>query len=40
MNVSYAQRLKSLEAENTKPKRVMANWMLRIAAMREVLKGT
>jgi len=39
MNVSDAQRLKALEAENTKLKRLLANSMLEIDAMREVLKG-
>ncbi|MGE0348556.1 IS3 family transposase [Hydrogenophaga sp.] len=39
MNVSDAQRLKSLEAENTKLKKLLANSMLEIDAMREVLKG-
>jgi len=39
MNVSDAQRLKALEAENTKLKKLLANSMLEIDAMREVLKG-
>lgn len=39
MNVSDAQRLKTLEAENTKLKKLLANSMLEIDAMREVLKG-
>ena len=39
MNVSEAQRLKTLEAENTKLKKLLANSMLEIDAMREVLKG-
>lgn len=39
MSVSDAQRLKSLEAENGKLKRLLANSMLEIDAMREVLKG-
>ena len=39
MNVSDAQRLKALETENTKLKKLLANSMLEIDAMREVLKG-
>jgi putative transposase len=39
MNVSDAQRLKALETENTKLKKLLANSMLEIGAMREVLKG-
>lgn len=39
MNVSDAQRLKALEAENAKLKRLLANSMLEVDAMREVLKG-
>jgi putative transposase len=39
MNVSEAQRLRSLEAENGKLKKLLANSMLEIDAMREVLKG-
>lgn len=39
MNVSDAQRLKALQAENTKLKNLLANSMLEIDAMREVLKG-
>ncbi|MGE4049452.1 MAG: IS3 family transposase [Piscinibacter sp.] len=39
MNVSDAQRLKALEAENTKLKKLLANSLLEIDAMREVLKG-
>jgi putative transposase len=39
MNVSEAQRLRSLEAENAKLKKLLANSMLEIDAMREVLKG-
>ncbi len=39
MSVSDAQRLKGLEAENTKLKKLLANSMLEIDAMREVLKG-
>jgi putative transposase len=39
MNVSEAQRLKSLETENAKLKKLLANSMLEIDAMREVLKG-
>lgn len=34
-----AQSLKALESENTKLKRLLANSMLEIDAMREVLKG-
>ena len=37
MNVSDAQRLKSLEAENAKLKKLLVNSMLEIDAMREVL---
>jgi hypothetical protein len=39
MNLSDAQRLKALESENTKLKKLLANSMLEIDAMREVLKG-
>jgi putative transposase len=39
MNVSDAQRLKSLEGENSKLKRLLANSMLEVDALREVLKG-
>lgn len=39
MKVSDAQRLKALEAENTKLKKLLANSMLEVDAMREVLKG-
>ena len=39
MNVSEAQRLKSLEAENAKLKKLLANSMLEIDAMRELLRG-
>lgn len=39
MNVSDAQRLKTLDAENTKLKKLLANSMLEIDAMREVLRG-
>jgi putative transposase len=39
MSVSDAQRLKGLEAENTKLKKLLANSMLEIDAMREVLNG-
>ena len=39
MNVSEAQRLKSLEAENAKLKKLLANSMVEIDAMREVLRG-
>ncbi len=37
MNVSDAQRLKALEAESTRLKRLLAHSMLEIDAMREVL---
>ena len=37
MSVSDAQRLKALEAENSKLKRLLANSMLELDAMREVL---
>ena len=37
MNVSDAQRLRALEAENGKLKRLLANSMLEVDAMREVL---
>jgi putative transposase len=37
MNVSDAQRLKALEAENSKLKRLLANTMLEADAMKEVL---
>ena len=39
MKVSDAQRLKALESENTKLKKLLANSMLEVDAMREVLKG-
>ena len=39
MTVSEARRLKELESENTKLKKLLANSMLEIDAMREVLKG-
>lgn len=39
MSVSDARRLKGLEAENSKLKKLLANSMLEIDAMREVLKG-
>jgi putative transposase len=39
MNVSEAQRLKSLEAQNAKLKKLLANSMLEIDAMRELLRG-
>lgn len=39
MNVSDAQRLKALDAENAKPKKLPTNSMLQINAMREVLGG-
>ena len=38
MNVSEAQRLRALEAENGKLKRLLANSLLEIDAMREVLQ--
>jgi putative transposase len=38
MDVSDAQRLRALEAENTKLKKLLANSMLEVYAMREVLK--
>lgn len=38
MNLSDAQRLNALEAENTKLKKPLANSMLEIDAIREVLK--
>ena len=37
MQVSDAQRLKALELENGKLKRLLANSMLEVDAMREVL---
>lgn len=37
MSVSEAQKLKALEAENTKLKKLLANSMLEIDAMKEVL---
>ncbi len=37
MSGSDAQRLKTLESENTKLKKLLANSMLEIDAMREVL---
>lgn len=37
MSVSDAQRLKTLELENSKLKKLLANSMLEIDAMREVL---
>lgn len=37
MNVLDAQRLKALEVENTKLKKLLASSMLRIDAMSEVL---
>ncbi len=37
MTVSEAQKLKALEAENSKLKRLLANSMLEIDAMKEVL---
>ena len=40
MNVSDAQRLKALEAENPKLKKLLANSMLEVDAMRVVLEGT
>ena len=39
MNVSEAQLLKSLEGENLKLKKLLANSMLAIDAIREVLRG-
>jgi putative transposase len=39
MSVSDAQRLKALEAENAKLKKLLANSMLELDAMREVLRG-
>lgn len=39
MIVSDAQRLKALEAENTKLKKLLATSLLEIDAMREMLKG-
>lgn len=39
MSVSDAQWLKGLESENAKLKKLLANSMLEIHAMREVLKG-
>ena len=39
MTVSDVRRLKDLEAENAKLKKLLANSMLEIDAMREVLKG-
>ena len=39
MSVSDAQRLKGLEVENAKLKKLLANSMLEIDAMREVLRG-
>jgi putative transposase len=38
MNVSEAKRLKELEGENTKLKRLLANALLENDAIREVLK--
>lgn len=37
--MSDAQRLKTLEAENNKLKKLLANSMLEIDARREMLKG-
>ena len=39
MNVSEAQRLKALEAQNVKLKKLLADSMFEIDAMREVLRG-
>jgi putative transposase len=39
MKVSDAQRLKAPESENTKLKKLLANSMLEVDVMREVLKG-
>ena len=37
MQASYARRLRELEAENTKPKRIVADQMLDMTAMKELL---
>ncbi len=39
MNASDAQRLRAMEAENTKLRKPLAHPMLEIDALREVLKG-
>ena len=39
MGVSDAKRLKELESENVKLKKLLANSMLEVDAMREVLRG-
>jgi putative transposase len=39
MGVSDAKRLKELESENAKLKKLLANSMLEVDAMREVLLG-
>lgn len=39
MKVSDAQRLKAPDADNTKLKKLLANSMLEVDAIREVLKG-
>jgi putative transposase len=39
MSVSDAKRLKELEGENAKLKKLLANSMLEVDAMREVLRG-
>jgi putative transposase len=39
MGVSDAKRLKELELENNKLKKLLANSMLEVDAMREVLRG-
>jgi putative transposase len=39
MGVSDAKRLKELESENAKLKKLLANSMLEVDAMREVLRG-
>jgi putative transposase len=39
MGLSDAKRLKELESENAKLKKLLANSMLEVEAMREVLRG-
>lgn len=39
MSISDAKRLKELEGENAKLKKLLANSMLEVDAMREVLRG-
>jgi putative transposase len=39
MGISDAKRLKELESENAKLKKLLANSMLEVDAMREVLRG-